>query len=81
MNKWMFRLKHDEKSSQPRYKARLIVKGWPKDFSQVVKMSSVQVVLWLIASMDLEIEQLDVKTTFFHGDLEEEICMEQLEGL
>ena len=46
----------------------------------MVKMPSIRVVLSLAASLDLEIEQLDVKTTFLHGDLEEEICMEQLEG-
>ena len=49
-------------------------------FSPVVKMSSIKVVLGLAASLDLEIEQLDVKTTFLHGDLEEEIYMEQPEG-
>ena len=37
-------------------------------------------VLTLAASLDLEVEQMDVKTTFFHGDLEEEIYMEQPEG-
>ena len=30
--------------------------------------------------MNLEVEQLDVKTTFVHGDLEEEIYMQQPEG-
>ena len=49
-------------------------------FSPVVKMNSIRVVLSLAASMDLEIEQLDVKTAFLHGDLEEEIYMQQPEG-
>jgi hypothetical protein len=34
----------------------------------------------LAATFDLEIEQMDVKTTFLHGDLEEEIYMKQPEG-
>ena len=32
-------------------------------------MSSIRVVLGLVASLDLELEQLDVKTAFLHGDL------------
>lgn len=49
-------------------------------FSLVVKMTSIQVLLGLTASMDLEIKQLDVKTAFLHGYLEEKIYMHQLEG-
>lgn len=87
-NKWVFRLKAEPNSSHPRYKARLVVKGFGQKkgidfeeiFSPVVKMSSIRVVLGLAASMNLEIEQLDVKTAFLHGDLEEEIYMEQPEG-
>ena len=48
-------------------------------FSLVVKMSSIRVVLGMAASMNLKIKQLDVKTAFLHGDLEEEIYIEQLE--
>ena len=67
-----------------KYKARLVVKGFSQKkgvdfdeiFSPVVKMSSIRVILGLTASMDLELEQLDVKTVFLHGDLEEEIYME-----
>ena len=44
-------------------------------FSPVVKMSSIRVVLGLVASLELEIEQLDAKIAFLHGDLEEEIYM------
>ena len=49
-------------------------------FSPVVKMSSIRVALKLAASMNLKIKQLDVKTTFLHGDLEEEIYMDQPKG-
>ena len=49
-------------------------------FSPVVKMSSIQVVLNIAASLNLEVEQLDVKTAFLHGNLEEEIYMWQSEG-
>ncbi|WZZ37770.1 hypothetical protein YC2023_034029 [Brassica napus] len=87
-NKWVYRLKHEERSSNSRYKARLVVKGFNQKkvidfeeiFSQVVKMSSIRVVLGLAAVLDLEIEQLDVKMAFLHGELEEEIYMEQPEG-
>ena len=48
-------------------------------FSPVIKMSSTQVMLGLTASLDLELEQLDVKTAFLYGDLEEEIYMDQPE--
>ena len=42
-------------------------------------MSAIQVVLGLGASLNLEVEQLDGKTAFLHGDLEKEIYMEHLE--
>ena len=48
-------------------------------FSPVVKLVSTHIVLALVALLDLELEQLDVKTTFLHGDLDEEIYMEQPE--
>ncbi|KAG7553078.1 Zinc finger CCHC-type superfamily [Arabidopsis thaliana x Arabidopsis arenosa] len=88
LNKWVYKIKHDETSLSPRYKARLVVKGYGQKkgidydeiFSPVVKMSSIRVVLGLAASLDLEVEQMDVKTAFLHGDLEEEIYMVQPEG-
>ena len=42
-------------------------------------MSIIRTVPGLTASLDLEIEQMDVKTAFLHVDLEEEIYMEQPE--
>jgi len=49
-------------------------------FSLVVKMSSIRVVLGLATSLNLEVEQLDVKIAFLHGDLNEEIYMDRPEG-
>ena len=46
-------------------------------FLPVVKLVSIRVVLALVALVDLELEQLDVKTTFLHGYLDEDIYMEQ----
>ncbi|GKV15591.1 hypothetical protein SLEP1_g26368 [Rubroshorea leprosula] len=86
-NKWVFKLKKDG-DKIVRYKARLVVKDFSQKkgidfdeiFSPVVKMSSIHVVLGLAASMNLELEQLDLKTVFLHGDLHEEIYMDQPEG-
>ncbi|KAH9316596.1 hypothetical protein KI387_025223, partial [Taxus chinensis] len=44
------------------------------------KMTSIRIVLGIVAAEDLHLEQLDVKTTFLHGDLEEELYMQQPEG-
>ena len=43
-------------------------------------MTSIRVILSMVAVEDLHLEQLDVKTTFLHGDLEEEMYMHQPEG-
>uniref|UniRef100_A0A2N9EH16 Integrase catalytic domain-containing protein n=1 Tax=Fagus sylvatica TaxID=28930 RepID=A0A2N9EH16_FAGSY len=86
-NKWVFKLKKDGEKLV-KYEARLVVKGFNQKqgidfdeiFSPVVKISSIRVILGLTTSLDLEFEQMDVKTTFLHGDLEEEIYMIQPEG-
>ena len=83
-NRWSYKVKQEEHTSQPRYKSRLVVKGFSQKksidfdeiFSPVIKMSSIRVVLGLTTSLDLEIEQMDVKTAVLHDDLDKEIYME-----
>jgi len=41
-------------------------------FSPVEKLTSIRVLMSLAAKFNLDIEQMDVKTKFLHGDLEEE---------
>ena len=45
-------------------------------FSPVVRHTSIRVLLSIVAAQDLELEQMDVKTAFLHGHLEERIYME-----
>jgi hypothetical protein len=74
----------EEDGGEKRHKARLVVKGFAQKkgidfneiFSPVVKMTSIRTILSLMVVEDLYLEQLDVKTTFRHGDLEEEIYMQ-----
>ena len=49
-------------------------------FSLVAKVTSIILLLSVTAASDFEVEQMDVKTKFLHGDLEAEIYMKQPEG-
>eukprot|EP00253_Pinus_taeda_P023095 PITA_23095 len=86
--KWVFKLERGVNDTEDRYKAQLVAKGFSQKagidfhdiFSSVVKIVSIRIVLALVALIDLELQQLDVKTAFLHGDLDEKIYMEQPEG-
>ena len=87
-NKWVYKLK-EEDGRKKRYKARFVVKGFAQKkgiyfdeiFSPVVKMTSIMTILSLVTLQVLHLEQLDVKTTFLHGDnLKEEIYMQKPQG-
>jgi hypothetical protein len=87
--KWIFKRKKCLFPKEPmRFKARLVEKGFSQIlgidyndiFSLVVKHSSIRAFLATVAMRDHELEQLDVKTAFLHGELEEQIYMDQPEG-
>ena len=46
-------------------------------FSPVVKLTSIRILLSIVASENLHLEQMDVKTAFLHGDLDKEIYVQQ----
>ena len=87
--KWLFKKKEGTSGVEDaRYKENLVAKGYSHVpgvdftdvFSPVVKHSLTRALLGIVAMNDLEFEQLDVKTAFLHGELEEDIYMQQLEG-
>ena len=88
-SKWVFKKKEGIPGAEaPRYKARLVAKGFTQVegidyneiFSPVVKHCYIRVLMAIVNMYDLELEQMDVKTAFLHGELEETIYMQQPEG-
>jgi hypothetical protein len=53
---------------------------WTETFASVAKFTTIRCMLAIGAAMDLEIHQMDVKTTFLNGELEEDIYMDQPQG-
>ncbi|MCO5569959.1 hypothetical protein L7F22_023673 [Adiantum nelumboides] len=84
--KWVYKKKIA--SNVENYKAHLVTKGFKQEygvdfqeiFSPMVKMTTLRMLLALVATEDMELDQMDVITAFLHGDLEEEIYMQQPEG-
>nr|GFB93517.1 retrovirus-related Pol polyprotein from transposon TNT 1-94 [Tanacetum cinerariifolium] len=85
--KWMYAKKEVFPSQDDvRYKARLVAKGYdPKvgiDYNEVFSLvvkSSIRILLAMVAPVNLELVQMDVKIAFLHGDLEWEFYMVQSE--
>src|SRR4051812_32622319 len=80
-NKWIFKKKTDADGNVTVYKARLVAKGfrqvqgidYDETFSPVAMLKSVRIMLAIAAFYDYEIWQMDVKTAFLNGFLEEEL--------
>ena len=86
--KWIFKVKRKADNTIDRFKARLVAQGSSQEegvdfyevFSLVARFTTLRTVLALTTLLDLELHQLDVKTAFLNGTLEEEIYTRQPEG-
>ena len=87
--KWIFKTKKDSKGGNvERYKTRLVAKGfiqkegidYKETFSPVSSKDSFRIIITLVTHFNLELYQMDVKTTFLNGDIDETIYMVQPEN-
>ena len=87
-SKWVFKMKYGADGKVERYKARLVAQGYSQEegidynevFAPVARYSSIRTVLAIANQMNLEVHQMDVRSAFLNGNLEEDIYMAQPEG-
>ena len=87
-SKWLFKKKTDMDGNVHTYKARLVAKGftqtfgvdYEETFSPVADIRAIRILIAIAAYYDYEIWQMDVKTAFLNGRLDEDIYMAQPEG-
>ena len=83
--KWIFKTKKDSKGNVERYKAHLVAKGftqkegidYKETFSPVSSKDSFRIIMALVTHFNLELHQMDVKTVFLNGDIDETIYIVQ----
>ncbi|KAG8486732.1 hypothetical protein CXB51_020279 [Gossypium anomalum] len=86
--KWVYRAKQNADGSLNKLKARLVVKGFSQKygldyletFAPVARLDTIRLLVALAAQMQWKIHQLDVKSAFLNGFLEEEIYIDQPQG-
>jgi hypothetical protein len=81
-------IKHNVDEYVSRYKARFVAKGYAQTYgidyeetySPIAKMIIVKAIIAMAALKGWSLHQMDVKNVFLHGDLQEEVYMEQPPG-
>ena len=86
--RWVYVMKRGPQGEITRYKARWVVRGFEQQegrdyhdtFASVVKPMSYKAIFALAAAMDWDLEQMDVKTAFLYGNVQEDIYVQQPDG-
>lgn len=86
--KWVLRIKRGAEAEIIKLKARLVAQGflqrygvdYVETYAPVARITSIRIIIALTAHHDWELHQMDVKSAYLNGDLEEEIYMQQPEG-
>ena len=87
-SRWIYKVKHAADGSVEKYKIRFVAKGfsqkegidYEETFAPIARYSSIQIIISLVVEMGWRVHQMDVKTAFLNGVIEEEVYIEQPEG-
>ena len=86
--KWIFKNKSDEHGIIIRSKSRLVAQGYTQvegidfdeTFASVARLESIRILLAIASHLNFKLYQMDVKSAFLNGMLQEEVYVEQLKG-
>jgi len=87
-SKWIYKTKHAADGSMDKYKARFVARGfsqkegidYEETFALVARYTSIRAILSIVVVMKWKLHQMDVKTAFLNGVVEEEVYIEQPPG-
>ena len=86
--KWIFKNKSDVHGTVIRNKSRLVAQGYTQvegvdfdeTFAPVARLESIRILLAIASHLNFKVYQMDVKSAFLNGMLQEEVYVEQLKG-
>lgn len=87
-SKWIYEIKYVTNGSIDKFKGRFVARGfsqkegidYTETFSPVARYSTIRSIISLASTIGWKLHQMDVKTAFLNGVVEEEVYMEQPEG-
>jgi hypothetical protein len=87
-SKWLYKIKHAADGSVEKFKARFVARGFSQKegidydeiFAPVARYTSIRIIISLAAVFGWKLHQMDVKTAFLNGEVEQEVYIEQPEG-
>lgn len=87
-SKWIYKIKHFAEGSIEKYKARFVARGfsqkegidYDETFAPIARYTSIRTIISLATILGWKLHQMDVKTAFLNGQVEEEVYIEQPDG-
>ena len=87
-SKWLYKIKHAADGSIEKFNAGFVARGfsqvervdYDETFAPMARFSSIKAVISVVAEMGWRIHQMDLKTAFLNGLLQEEVYLEQPQG-